>query len=40
MTDLETQGKWQLTELGEKYQAEPQGQPDLYLQTWVYQISL
>jgi len=40
MTDLETQGKWQLTELGEKYQAEPQGQPDIYLQTWVYQISL
>lgn len=40
MADLETQGKWQLTELGAKYQAEPQGQPDLYLQTWVYQTSL
>ncbi|MDB9373634.1 class I SAM-dependent DNA methyltransferase [Nodularia sphaerocarpa] len=39
MADLETQSKWQLTELGEKYQAEPQGKPDLYLQTWVYQIS-
>lgn len=38
MADLETQGKWKLTELGEKYQAEPQGQPDLYLQTWVYQV--
>ncbi|MEQ9486750.1 class I SAM-dependent DNA methyltransferase [Coleofasciculus sp. F4-SAH-05] len=37
MTDLETQGKWTLTERGDKYQAEPKGQPDLYLQTWVYQ---
>lgn len=38
MTDLETQTKWKLTELGEKYQAEPKGQPDMYLQTWVYQV--
>ncbi|NEP52884.1 MAG: class I SAM-dependent methyltransferase, partial [Moorea sp. SIO3C2] len=39
MAALEAQGKWQLTELGDRYQAESKGQPDMYLQTWVYQVS-
>lgn len=39
MAELEASGKWKLTELGEKYQAEPQGQPDMYLETWVYRVS-
>jgi ubiquinone/menaquinone biosynthesis C-methylase UbiE len=32
MTALEASGQWQLVELGDKYQAEPKGQPDMYLQ--------
>jgi hypothetical protein len=39
MADLETQGKWKLAELGDKYQAENKGQFALYLQTWVYRVS-
>ena len=38
MEDLATQEKWQLTEQGKPYKSEPKGQPDLYLQTWVYQV--
>ena len=38
MTSLHTQGKWRLIERGEKYLAEPEGEPDLFLETWVYQV--
>ena len=40
MAELEAGGKWQLTELGEKYHAESKGGSDIYLQTWVYRVSL
>ena len=36
MSALETTNKWQLIERGDKYQAEPKAQSDLYLETWVY----
>jgi len=39
MAELEAQGKWKLTELGDKYQAENKGEFTLYLQTWVYRVS-
>ncbi|MGB3613701.1 MAG: class I SAM-dependent methyltransferase [Elainellaceae cyanobacterium] len=38
MADLEAQEKWILIEQGDEYPAEPKGQPDLYLQTWVYRV--
>ncbi len=38
MADLETQKQWLLIEQGDRYLAEPKGQPDLYLQTWIYRI--
>lgn len=37
MTALEASGQWKLVEFGDTYQAEPKGQPDMYLQTWVYE---
>lgn len=39
MSALETAHQWQLIELGDKYQAESKCQLDIYLQTWVYQVS-
>lgn len=38
MENLQTQGRWKLIECGEKYPAEPKGNPDLFLETWVYQV--
>lgn len=38
METLQRQGKWMLIERGEKYPAEPKGKPDLFLETWVYQV--
>lgn len=38
MAHLEVQEKWTLTERGDKYQAEAKGQPDMYLETWVYRV--
>jgi SAM-dependent methyltransferase len=36
---LETSGKWQLTELGNKFQTLPKGEPDLYSNTWVFTVT-
>ncbi|MFC1931785.1 class I SAM-dependent DNA methyltransferase [Chloroflexota bacterium] len=35
---LETEGKWKLTELSEKFQALPKGETDLYHHVWVYKV--
>jgi len=36
---LETEGKWQLVEVTEKYQALPGGEPDVYGQVWAYRVN-
>ncbi|MCD6567431.1 MAG: class I SAM-dependent methyltransferase [Dehalococcoidia bacterium] len=36
---LEVGGKWAFVEAGEKFQALPGGDPDVYLQVWVYQVA-
>lgn len=36
---LESEGKWKLVQVGEKYQALPKGEPDVYHQVWVYQVT-
>jgi len=38
-TSLESDGKWKLTEVSEKFQPLPTGEPDLYHQVWVYQVT-
>jgi ubiquinone/menaquinone biosynthesis C-methylase UbiE len=38
MTSLVEQSRWALVEQGERYLAEPKGQPNLCLQTWVFQV--
>lgn len=35
---LETEDKWKLTELSEKFQALPKGETDLYHHVWVYEV--
>lgn len=35
---LESDGKWKLVGVSEKFQALPKGEPDIYHQVWVYQI--
>ena len=35
---LESEGKWRLVEVSEKFQPLPKGEPDVYHQIWVYQV--
>ena len=37
--DLVTDGKWKLTEEGEKFQPLPKGEPEVLHQVWVYQVT-
>ena len=37
--ELEAAGKWKLAEEGEKFQPMPKGEPEVYHQVWVYQVS-
>jgi len=36
---LVVEGKWILAEVSEEFQALPKGEPDVYHQVWVYQVS-
>ena len=36
---LEAAGKWKLVEVGDKFQPLPKGEPDVYHQVWVYQVT-
>ena len=36
---LEAEGKWQLVEVSEEFQPLPKGEPDVYHQAWVYQVT-
>jgi len=36
---LESAGKWKLVETGEKFQSLPKGEPEVYHQVWVYQVT-
>lgn len=36
---LESEGKWKLTEVTEQVQSLPKGEPDVYHQVWVYQVT-
>ena len=38
-TVLESGGKWKFMEVSEKFQALPKGEPDVYHQVWVYQVT-
>ena len=38
-TELESEGKWKLVEVSEKFQVLPRGEPDIYHQVWVYQAT-
>jgi len=38
-TALESEGKWKLMEVSEKFQVLPKGEPDVYHQVWVYQVT-
>ena len=37
--ELVTDGKWKLTEEGEKFQPLPKGEPEVLHQVWVYQVT-
>jgi len=36
---LESEGKWKFVEASEKFQTLPKGEPDVYHQVWVYQVT-
>ena len=36
---LEAEGKWQLVEVSEEFQPLPKGEPGVYHQVWVYQVT-
>ena len=36
---LESEGKWKLVEVSEQFHALPIGEPDVFHQVWVYQVS-
>ncbi len=36
--DLESAGKWELTEESEQFQPLPKGEPEVYHQVWVYRV--
>jgi len=38
-TALESESKWKLMEVSEKFQVLPKGEPDVYHQVWVYQVT-
>ena len=35
---LESQGKWELVEVTDKFLGLPKGEPDVYFQVWVYRV--
>ena len=37
--DLETSGWWKLTEVTDNFQPLPKGEPEVYHQVWVYQVT-
>ena len=37
-SELESEGKWKLVEVSEKFQVLPKGEPDVYHNVWVYQV--
>jgi hypothetical protein len=36
---LESEGKWKLVEVSEQFHALPIGEPDVFHQVWVYQVT-
>ena len=38
-TALESESKWKLVEVSEEFQTIPKGEPDVYHQIWVYQVT-
>ena len=36
--ELESAGKWELTEESEQFQPLPKGEPEVYHQVWVYRV--
>lgn len=38
-TALESEVKWKLVEVSERFQALPKGEPDLYHYVWVYKVT-
>ena len=36
---LESEGKWRLAEVTDKFQSLPKGEPDVLAQVWVYQVT-
>jgi SAM-dependent methyltransferase len=38
-TELESTGKWKLVEVSKQFQALPVGEPDVFHQVWVYQVT-
>jgi len=36
---LESEGKWKFVETSEKFQTLPKGEPDVYHQVWIYQVT-
>jgi hypothetical protein len=36
---LEAEGEWKLVEASEAFQPLPKGEPDVYHQVWVYQVT-
>ena len=35
---LESQGKWELVEVTDKFLGMPKGEPDVYFQVWTYRV--
>ena len=35
---LESQGKWELVEVTDKFRGMPKGEPDVYFQVWTYRV--
>ena len=38
-SSLESEGKWRLIEVSEEFKPLPKGEPDVYHQVWVYQVT-
>lgn len=36
---LEAEGKWELVEVSDKFQTLPKGEPNVFHQIWVYQVT-
>jgi len=39
LASLESEGRWKLMDVSEKLQTLPKGEPDIYSQVWVYQVT-